>query len=234
MTRLRWFSRLSLAATTLLFLQPAAHANAPPVRVSNDAISASVRRGIAWIYSRQNKFGTWEAAEKPTGSTRDVRPGAVRRDDGARRPHPARSRREQPRPQARQGDRAAAGQQGHHRHVRRRAAGAVLAADRDVAGGQAGDGAGPEPAAGRHPQEGAEPRAVLLLPRLREDEGGELGRPQRQPLRHAGREGASPTPASSCPATTGRWWTRRGGRSSWATGRGSIETAPPRSRASRR
>jgi len=40
--------------------------------VSNQQISASITKSVAWIYQQQNEFGTWEADQEPAGSQRDL------------------------------------------------------------------------------------------------------------------------------------------------------------------
>jgi hypothetical protein len=40
--------------------------------VSNEQISAAIKKGVDWIYRQQNSWGTWQAGKEPLGVQRDM------------------------------------------------------------------------------------------------------------------------------------------------------------------
>jgi hypothetical protein len=47
-------------------------ARADDARISEEQITKSVKKSIDWIYQQQNPWGTWEAAQEPAGTQRDL------------------------------------------------------------------------------------------------------------------------------------------------------------------
>jgi Domain of unknown function (DUF4159) len=62
----------ALAGLGLLIglLNPAQADDQSPI--SNDRITAAVKKAVAWVYQQQNQWGTWEAGSEPKGVQRDL------------------------------------------------------------------------------------------------------------------------------------------------------------------
>jgi len=60
-----------LAGLSLLVIA-ASTARGQTAPVSNEQVTAAIKRGVAWVYQQQNQWGTWERAQEPTGTAPDL------------------------------------------------------------------------------------------------------------------------------------------------------------------
>ncbi|HUB27225.1 MAG TPA: DUF4159 domain-containing protein [Tepidisphaeraceae bacterium] len=64
----RW-TALLICLTGLMLMPAPAHAD--DATITNDQITAAVKKAVGWVYNQQNDWGTWETVHHPNGTERD-------------------------------------------------------------------------------------------------------------------------------------------------------------------